>query len=191
MNKMVEIDGDSLPLARFDRGALMALRACDALPIDGRVEMIDGVLIEMSPVHHAHARTLTCMIVALGSRMDASNTLLTDASIYLADDLMLTPDLVVLPDGVLSHDATGGDLKLVVEVSDATLRRDLGPKAKDYSRYDVREYWVVDVDDRKVHIHRHPGQGGYRTITVQDWADPITALLLPDLALTLADILAP
>lgn len=191
MNKMVEIDGDSLPLARFDRDAVIALHESGVLPFDRPVEMIDGVLIEISPAHHAHAHAMTKLVIAIRSKLQASSTLLADAAIYLAKDPMLTPDLVVLPPGILSHEASGSDPELVVEISDAALRRDVGPKARDYAQNGVSEYWIVDINNRKLHIHRDPGPAGYHNVVIQCWSTPETALLIPGLTLTLSEILAP
>lgn len=47
---------------------------------------------------------------------------------------------------------------LVVEVSDSTLKYDLGKKANVYAAGMIPEYWVVDLVHRKLHVMREPAR---------------------------------
>ena len=79
------------------------------------------------------------------------------------------PDLVVLtrPDeAFLDTNPTPTDIALVIEVADSTLRRDLGSKATRYARAGICEYWVVDVENRKLHVHRNPSGDDWASVTV-------------------------
>lgn len=78
---------------------------------------------------------------------------------------------------------------LVVEVADATRRRDLGPKAILYARAGVPECWVVDLPERRVVVHSDPRPDGYVTLRTVREGDVLTPGAFPDLALPVADIL--
>lgn len=56
---------------------------------------------------------------------------------------------------------------LVVEVSRSSLVVDLEVKSLIYAAAGVPEYWVVDPDERVVHVHRVPGADGYGDVTRQ------------------------
>jgi Uma2 family endonuclease len=53
---------------------------------------------------------------------------------------------------------------LVIEVSVSSLRRDLVRKPSLYAASGVDEYWVIDLDGRRVVIHRDPGSDGYADV---------------------------
>jgi Uma2 family endonuclease len=52
---------------------------------------------------------------------------------------------------------------LVVEVADTTLAFDLRTKVPLYARSGIPEVWVIDVNERAVHVFREPGSGGFAT----------------------------
>lgn len=53
------------------------------------------------------------------------------------------------------------DLALVVEVADSSLRLDLKVKTPLYARAGITEYWVLDLNNRKLHVFRQPENGQY------------------------------
>jgi len=87
-------------------------------------------------------------------------------SLFLSDTTMLEPDICIFPASMEGPDVRGPDLALVIEVSDSTLRNDLGKKAQLYAAHGVRDYWVVDVTGERLHRHSEPGPDGYGKIVV-------------------------
>jgi Uma2 family endonuclease len=65
----------------------------------------------------------------------------------------------------------GNAVLLVAEVSQGTLRDDLGAKKAAYARAGVPEYWVFDVDGRKAHRFMEPCDGDYREAIVFGFED--------------------
>jgi Uma2 family endonuclease len=55
----------------------------------------------------------------------------------------------------------GDELLLAVEVADTSLRQDLTTKRDLYARASVGEYWALDLQSRRLIVHRHPGHGEY------------------------------
>jgi Uma2 family endonuclease len=65
---------------------------------------------------------------------------------------------------------------LPVEVSDTTLRYDLRIKAKLYARAGILEYWVADLNRRRLIVHRQPEQGQYLSVVAYDVDESVTPL---------------
>jgi Uma2 family endonuclease len=59
----------------------------------------------------------------------------------------------------------GDELQLLVEVADTSVNFDLTVKSGLYARAGVREYWVLDVRERAVFVHRALRGGRYTQIT--------------------------
>ncbi|HEX7346561.1 MAG TPA: Uma2 family endonuclease, partial [Candidatus Limnocylindrales bacterium] len=74
------------------------------------------------------------------------------------------PDIAVVPPGeyLQDHPTTA---YLVIEVALSSLRIDLRVKPSLYAAMDVPDYWVVDVNARRVIVHREPTADGYESIT--------------------------
>lgn len=78
------------------------------------------------------------------------------------------PDLSLLvprEDYYLHKRPVAFDTVLAVEVSDTTLRYDLGRKMNLYSRHGIKEYWVLDTNSRQMHVFRRPVDGGYEHVS--------------------------
>lgn len=58
------------------------------------------------------------------------------------------------------------DVFLIIEVADSSLSYDRGDKAAIYAQAGIADYWIVNLRDRVVEVHRDPEPGGYRTIAV-------------------------
>lgn len=56
------------------------------------------------------------------------------------------------------------DVLLLIEVADTTLPLDLGEKATLYAEAGIPEYWVVDIEGRRLLAHRQPAGGGYSDV---------------------------
>ena len=50
---------------------------------------------------------------------------------------------------------------LLVEISNSTVEYDLGTKAKLYANSGIKEYWVVDLPNKQVWLHREPEGNRY------------------------------
>jgi Uma2 family endonuclease len=95
------------------------------------------------------------------------------------------PDLVVVRrenwDRIVADDKFVGAPDLVIEVlspGPENKQRDLVVKRQLYAKYGVEEYWVVDVQDRSVLIHRLRGQN-LEEIAILSIDDEITSPILP------------
>ena len=131
MNAIVEIACVPHTPLHFVRELLLAMMEAGLLPDDRKIEMIDGVLIEMSPANNDHGVTLAQLIAAVLPALPSRLKGATDVAIFLGKETMLAPDLTVVPDEIITQKARGADLTLAVEVSDTTIRDDLRVQGAD------------------------------------------------------------
>jgi Uma2 family endonuclease len=74
---------------------------------------------------------------------------------------------------------------LIIELAESSLKKDLGLKAKLYARAGIPDYWVVDLNERTIVVHRTPEAGRYTNVQRFDrWAN-VQALLVPEIVVCL------
>lgn len=160
--------------------------AAGILTDETRVELVDGVLIEMnapSPRHSLVVQRLSEHFVPPSIGRFAVRV--QDAHIT-PDGGFRLPDLMVIPAG--GHDRLPERALLVVEVSYSSRARDLG-KVGAYATAGVQEYWIVDVDRDEVLVHRSPAAAAYASaerFAAGDHIQPLVDLPAVDVAALLA-----
>jgi Uma2 family endonuclease len=157
-----------------------------------RVELIDGEIIEMSPIGRRHAgcvnRATRLFTSAFGKRVVVSVQNPLRLSKYTEPE----PDVVVLKprdDEYVSKTPTAGDAFLVVEVADTTFSYDSKTKLPRYAAAGVPEVWIENLKDDVVHVYRDPTRNGYVTSLVLRRGESISPVTLPDVAFTVEELL--
>ena len=172
------------PLRRVEYHAMVERGLFDGT----RVELLGGVLVEMSPQGDAHVRAiirLTHQLVhAVGDRYEVG------PQVPLAVDEISEPepDFIVVPPGEADH-AIPARAVLVVEVSVSSLRFDLGIKAARYAGAGYPEYWVVDCERQQVHVHTEPSADGWGSVAVVE-RGTLTATAAEDVSIDLDALFA-
>jgi Uma2 family endonuclease len=67
---------------------------------------------------------------------------------------------------------------------------DTGEKARIYAAAGVRDYWVVDIPGRRLHVFRDPSPHGFRTHETFAGDARVVPLLLSGTALVLSEMFA-
>jgi Uma2 family endonuclease len=163
---------------------------------DRRVELIRGVIFEMTiNTPHATASRLTSYalraIFGIGWVISDALPLKTDRR------SLIEPDLTVVAGSIRdfsqAHPSTAA---LVVEISDSTLRKDRTLKAHLYAQANLPEYWIVNLIDRQLEVHRDPGPDParkrrfrYASVTIVPESGTITPLAAPDSVVPVSDLL--
>lgn len=129
---------------------------------DDKVELLEGAIFAMSPEGRPHRAILARLMEYIVRGLADPLLMVTGGSpLELRPDSMPQPDFSVVNRAeVTPHNASEG-AHLVVEVSYSSLRKDLNRKARIYARAGIREYWVVDLQARVVHVHLEPRANGY------------------------------
>lgn len=129
-----------------------------------KTELINGTIVYVNAQFARHTRAKVKLLRRLADACDALGGGLeawSEGSIRMAPDSMPEPDLFIT--SAMPHEGTVpvGNVVLICEVADSTVRDDLGEMAELYARHDIPEYWVVDLPAGIVHQMWSPRPDGY------------------------------
>lgn len=159
---------------------------------DQRVELLNGEIIEMSPEGEPHAFYVSTvgdyLRTLIGNRAQIREshpiTIPTTQS-------ELEPDIaIVQPLGreYLQHHPYPKNIFWLIEFSNASLKKDLDPKAKAYATAGILEYWVVNLQGMELIVMRDPVDGAYQSqVTLTDGT--IYPIAFPDVAISVKQLL--
>ncbi len=157
-----------------------------------RVELIDGEIVQMTPIGASHAgcvnRLNRLFVLTAGDR--AVITVQNPISIPPRSELQ--PDLALLrprADLYARAHPEPADVWLVVEVADTSAAFDRAVKIPVYAQANVPEVWLVDLPSERVEVYRRPAQGGYADTHVAARGQRIRCQAFPDLDLSVDDVL--
>jgi Uma2 family endonuclease len=155
---------------------------------DARIELIDGLLLDMSPKTRAHENAIAWLNRHFVLNVDQRRFEVRVGAPLTIGTSEPEPDLaVILQSAPRPHHP--GTAELVVEVAVSSLTRDLIDKPPIYAEAGVPVYWVVDLDGQRGVIHTSLVEGRYTQV---DTIDPPGHLLAAELGLrvSLRELLA-
>jgi Uma2 family endonuclease len=158
---------------------------------DGQYELIEGELLLKVPKNPPHV-TATRQTAHWASEHFGQMCVRTQDPLILDLFNEPEPDVAVTKD---SEDAyteihpTASEVHLVIEVSDSTLEYDLTRKAALYARAGVAEYWVLDLPNRRLHVHLDPSEAGYGRVTTLAESQTIAPLANPNAPILVSALL--
>lgn len=86
---------------------------------------------------------------------------------FVCDDHRPEPDILWLkPKRYGKTKPTAADVLLLIEVADSSLLDDLREKADIYATAGVLEYWVVDINKKRIHVMSDSDRQSYRSIEI-------------------------
>lgn len=176
---------------RFSVEEYALMGTCGILHEDQRVELIDGEIIQMSPIGVKHMRCVNRLnrrlVLALGERAIVS---IQNPAVLSGHDAP-QPDVAVLGASAEEHEGhpLPSEVLLVIEVSDSTLAYDRRVKLPLYARAGVPEVWIVDLQHDAIVQHADPQGEAYRAVTTYRRGDDVTSRALSNLVLAAADLL--
>lgn len=129
---------------------------------DERVELLDGVLVAMSPKGAEHEQALSYLTRRAFDTVDRRSEIRIQFALTLAEGRVPEPDLAIVPPEIPRpyHPANAA---LVCEVAATSLRTDRTTKLAIYARARIPEYWIVDVNGLTLEVHTDPEGDTYRT----------------------------
>jgi Uma2 family endonuclease len=160
-----------------------------------RLELIEGELVQMTPQGSGHATAISLLENAIRSVFGTGFTVRVQMPLALLPDSEPEPDVAVVVGSPRDYrDAHPDTAVLVVEVADATLDYDRGRKAGLYARANIPEFWIVNLSDRRIEVHRDPGAeaGGrarYRSHRLLSVTDSVSPLARPSISIRVSDLL--
>jgi Uma2 family endonuclease len=157
---------------------------------DDRVELIDGEIIEMTPIGERHALSVIYLNNVLARGLEGRALVSPRNPLRLGPHSEPLPDLVLLPSS-LNRFPCARDALLVIEVADTSLAYDRDTKLPRYARAGIPEAWIVDLEGHAVEVHRTPGPTGYGDVRRLGRGAFVSPAAFPDLRLAVDEILGP
>jgi Uma2 family endonuclease len=160
---------------------------------DERLELLEGVIVEMSPQSPRHALVITRLCDPQFASVGR------DFIVRARLPLTLEPDSEPEPDMAIVRRAESGDRDrhpstalAVFEVASDSLRKDRLAKAALYARAGIPEYVIVNLSDDCLEVHREPDPSArrYRTVTTLSGAERFESSAVPGFAFVVSDLLA-
>jgi Uma2 family endonuclease len=172
------------PLRRVEYDQLIRLGAFE----NEKIELLDGVLVPMSPIGAPHASA----VQKLGELLIPP--LVGRASVRLQNPFAALeisepePDVVVAPRSDYDTDHPA-EAHLIIEVSESSLKKDRGLKRRLYAECGVPEYWVVNLVDRRIEVYTEPVGASYRQVTLYERGESIRLQRFPDVEVRVLDVM--
>lgn len=157
-----------------------------------RIELLNGQIIKMAAKGTAHTAAISRTSELLRERLQNRILIRLQDPVQLDDYSEPEPDLaIVLPDPAFyeDHHPTPSEIFLIIEVADSSLRYDRELKAPTYGRSNILEYWVLDVNDRRLYVYRSPSTAGYQIEQTLSEEDTISPVAFPDCAIKVRELL--
>jgi Uma2 family endonuclease len=162
-----------------------------------RLELLAGHLVVREPQGSSHATAIGLAEEGLRACFGPGWVVRVQMPIALDDDSEPEPDIAVVPgtwrDYELGHPSRP---VLLVEVAEASLDADRGPKAALYARAGVPDYWIVNLVDRVLEVRREPAASPdvpsgwrYRAVTSLRPGASIAPLSRPGVLIEVAALL--
>lgn len=136
---------------------------------DDRVELVDGELIDMTPIGSRHAYVVDLINRLFTKKVSQNRLVRVQNPIQLGEYDEPEPDLAVVRNAAyFDHHPQAADVLLIIEVSETSLEYDKSTKVPCYARYGIPEVWIIDLDGTCTTVNRKPLLSGptYETVTV-------------------------
>ncbi|MBI1176624.1 Uma2 family endonuclease [bacterium] len=159
---------------------------------NARVELLDGEIIDLSPIGPFHGGVTKYLIELFSVAAKGRWKLGVQDPVSLNENSEPQPDVALLrpaPDFYRRRHPTAEDVFLLIEVSDTTLELDRKEKLPLYGRAGVREVWIVNLNELTVEIYRDPHFDGYALRTVLRGGDQAAPAAFPDVGVDVGELL--
>jgi len=167
---------------------------------DERLELIRGEVVQKgSPQKRWHFAAITRGAKLLEAVFGPEFYICPQGPMRISETSIPEPDLLVVvgsSDDYSDHPGPG-DVRLLVEIADTTLRFDRGTKAALYAEAGIADYWIENLPERRLEVYRDPaplpdGSGfGYHSVASYTEKETVTPLAAPQAVILVADILPP
>lgn len=177
---------------RFTVDEYHRMVAAGILGEDDRVELLDGRILEMTPIGPAHAGCVKRLNRALARALGDAVTISVQDPVVLGEYAEPQADIAVLrprTDGYGHRHPQPADVLLLVEVADTSLDRDRREKIPAYARAGIAETWLVDLAGQQVEVYRDPSPDGYRDVRRVTRDGTLTAAQVPGVRIAAGEVL--
>jgi Uma2 family endonuclease len=159
---------------------------------DDRVELIDGEIVQMSPIGDRHLGCVNGATDLFTAAFRGRAVVSVQNPLRLGDYTEPQPDIVLLKprlDAYRGKHPEAGDALLVVEVADTTLAYDRDVKLPRYAAAGVPEVWIESLGADQLLVHRDPAGDSYKTCRTLTPGDSASIGAFPDVIFEVGELL--
>ena len=157
---------------------------------EARLELIEGEILEMAAQTSYHTVAVSLVQRHLERIFGTTYYIRVQMPLALSDDSEPEPDVAVVTgqpgDYWHRHPTTA---LLIVEVAYSSLEYDKERKRQLYARYRIPEYWIVNLNERRLEVYREPYAADYRVALLLEAGAAIAPLTFPDQVIPVAELL--
>ncbi len=149
-----------------------------------RVELINGEILEMSPIGKRHAACVN-RLNQLFSQTLGDRILMSVQNPILLNNLSEPqPDIALLQprtDFYASGHPQPADIFLIVEVADSSINYDQEVKIPLYSASGITEVWLIDLNQNTLQVYQQPTPSNYQIIQQFQPENSLSSLAFPEI----------
>ena len=176
---------------RFTVAEYYRLLDAGVLGEDDRVELIEGEIVEMSPMKPRHANTIIKLTNRLVPLVLPAALVSVQCPIQVGTRSMPEPDLaIVRADRPADAHPTPAEIFVAIEVADSSLDYDRTIKLPLYAVAGIPETWLCNLSNDTIERHGTPRDGRYTQIAIFGRGDTLVSVILPGISVAVGDLLA-
>ena len=159
---------------------------------DARVELLNGEIIDMSPIGPFHGGITKYLNQVFTTAARGRWITQVQDPVHLDDHSEPEPDLALVKpvaDFYRRRHPQPEDVFLLIEISDSTLEADQTNKIPAYGRAGIVEVWIVNLNELTIEVYREPQFDGYGAKTVWRAGDTLAPLAFSDAKVDVAELL--
>ncbi|MBA2442426.1 MAG: Uma2 family endonuclease [Rubrobacter sp.] len=159
---------------------------------DDRVELIEGEVLEMSPVGSRHAACVNRFNSLFNRQVTDKAIVGVQNPVRLDEHSEPEPDLALLrprEDFYSGDHPAPGDVLLLVEVAETSAEYDSAVKLPLYARAGIPEVWLVNLPDESIELHHRAASGEYRETLRAKRGERLASKTVPELEVAVGDVL--
>ncbi len=174
----------ALPRHRFTVAEYETMAKVGILREDARVELIDGEIVEMSPIGPLHVFSVALLAQHAAAHTGEEALLLVQSPIRLGERDEPQPDLALVRRADYRTALPGpADMLLVIEVADSSREYDRETKLRRYAAAGIPEAWLSDLVGSLLERHSEPRDGIYRQVAIGRPGEVLASTVLPGLTI--------
>ena len=159
---------------------------------DARVELLNGEIIDMSPIGPFHGGVVIRLNRIFNRELKDRCLVIVQSSLRLDEHSEPEPDIVLAkntPDCYTTKHPEPEDVLLLIEVSDTSLDVDRKEKLPAYGHAGIPEVWIVNLNNGTIETHREPHFSGYGSTKILRAGDKASPQAFPDVTVDVSELL--
>ncbi len=175
---------------RFSVEEYYRMAETGVLKPDAHVELLNGEIIDMSPIGPFHGDVTTYLTEFFAAASRGRWRTRVQNPVRLDEQSEPQPDLVLAkPIAYRKRHPQAEEVFLLIEVSDTSVEADQEGKLPAYGRAGITEVWIVNLAELTIEVYREPHFTGYGSKTILRAGDQAKPQAFPDVAVDVAELL--